>query len=368
LLLLQATQVVVCCDGTWADRKDLTNIDWIADNCENAGAQRLGYFRGVGTDPHEMVVGGVFGYGLSEQLLAAYHFIQTEWQDDRDQIFIFGFSRGAFAARSLASFIGLVGCLDRARPNLVEQAYHGWYRNARETSAAGRARAQEVAAIVRPHVRPAEVAFLGVFDTVGTLGDSAFFSRNGLVARLQELAGKRPLEDRLHDVTLGGHVRQAYQALAIDEDHEPFEPTLLGNVPAGTVAQEVWFAGGHGEIGSGHLGPEDNRVLAKVPLLWMMEKAVAAGLILAPSAMARLQAEANPLAPQHNAPPRVEPGTSRLLATLGRRGPRTIPRDAVIHPAVLDQRLGKIVELRDINGQLIRTQVYRPSNLPWLSD
>ena len=186
----------------------------------------------------------------------------------RTRCFIFGLSRGAFAARSLANFIGLVGCLDTNSPELLDEAYRGWYRHARSSHPAARARAERAAAIVRPHVRPAKIAFLGVFDTVGTLGAAALFpGASWDDAFMGVLRGERRLEERLHDTGLHGHIERAYHALAIDEDLTHFTPDLWVDAPDNPRQQQVWFAGGHGDAGGGHPDTRgDDRSLTKVRL------------------------------------------------------------------------------------------------------
>ena len=362
-------RIVVCLDGTLATPQASTNIAWIATGCEGTGArpvpQHVSYLEGVGTRRGERFSGGAFGYGLSRQLLDAYRFIRGTWRSSEDEIFIFGLSRGAFAARSLANLIGLVGCLDTDSPELLDEAYRGWYRHARSSHPAARARAERAAAVVRPHVRPAKIAFLGVFDTVGTLGTAALFPEAGWDdAFMGVLRGEGRLEERLHDTGLGGHVERAYHALAIDEDLTHFTPDIWADAPDNPRQQQVWFAGGHGDAGGRHPDTRGHaKSLAKVPLVWMMEKAREAGLALERESWERLQAEADPLEPQHDAPPGVVPRFSGTLRRLGHTGPRSIPANAVIDRAVRT-RLGQLVEIRDAEGNRMREQPYQPLNLP----
>ncbi len=254
----------------------------------------------------------------------------------------------------MASFIGLVGWLDS--PDLINSTYDNWYRYARLTDSDSRTAVQEVISNVEQHTtRPVEVTFLGVFDTVGALGTDVLPDYEFFEALREHLENDLHTIQGFHDTELGPHIRNVYHALAIDENHEPFEPTLLGEVPVGTTAEEVWFAGGHGEVGGGHKDPDDNRTLAKVPLVWMMEKAVMVGLALNAGALDNLRNEADPLAPQHDAPPNVQ----HLASMLMRNRPRTIPDHATIHPAV-EQRLNQMVETRGIDGVTVPKNPYRP--------
>src|SRR4051794_25112033 len=107
-------RLIVCCDGTWNDAEAKTHIHWIATHCQAQEAsplpQEIGYFAGVGTDPVWHLPGGAVGAGLSRNIREAYRFICERW-DSGDELFIFGFSRGAYTARSLGGFLRLVGQL-----------------------------------------------------------------------------------------------------------------------------------------------------------------------------------------------------------------------------------------------------------------
>ena len=355
-------RLVLCLDGSLAKTDDATNIDWIAASCQGSEArpmpQLVAYFPGVGTQPGEELLGGGLGFGLARQIMDGYHFVQANWQPG-DQIFIFGFARGAYASRSLASFIGLLGWIED--PELATMAYEKWYRLQGERDPMLRRLLQDsIVKITAVKPIPMEVEFLGLFDTVAALG----FSNIDLPPVLREVSQIVSYSiDGFHRVHVGPHVRRVNHAVALDEMLAHFSPTLLGPVPDEVIALEVWFAGGHGDVGGGHIGPEDNRNLAKVALVWMMESARAAGLELKPEAWSLLRRQADPLAPQHYAPPNITPEIASALSLLKARAPRTVPDGAQISPSILKRR-GKEVEYRGIDGMPAPRQRYEPRNLP----
>jgi hypothetical protein len=176
-------------------------------------------------------------------------------------------------------------------------------------------------------------------------------------------------------------VKNAYHALAIDERRGPFLPTLWTKVPPTSTVEQAWFAGVHGDVGGNYHESPDGDLLARAPLLWMLEKATALGLDLKPNVLEELRATADPLAPQHES---LTPGWELLfkfkLGSLdeikrpignasrrevdpqGRRFP-IVEANETIHPSVR-RRLGQTVQRRDGRGQAIGSQPYAPENLP----
>jgi uncharacterized protein (DUF2235 family) len=388
-------RLIVCCDGTWNDPEDKTHIHWICEHCQRQEAgplqQEVGYFAGVGTIPGEILSGGAVGLGLSRNIRAAYRFVRDNWKPG-DELFVFGFSRGAYTARSLSGFIGRVGWLDR--DEWVDAAYL-WYRLSRsrpddkDPSLLSRILGSRVQERTAAQI---DVTFLGVFDTVGALGipfrseDAAadlgidrILDRVGLSAFGNAIGAledrvRRPVEG-FHDTELGPHVKNAYQALAVDERRSPFLPTLWTKVPPTSTVEQAWFAGVHGDIGGNYHEPDGER-LAAIPLLWMMEKATAVGLDLKPGALQALRDAADPLAPQHDSLDEfwrfalklgpidaidrpIGNAARRQRDPSGRRFP-VVEANETIHPAVR-KRLGQRVELRRDQSRTKTT--YHPAGL-----
>jgi uncharacterized protein (DUF2235 family) len=270
-------RLIVCCDGTW-NRPDQvrdgvaspTNVTKLALGIapeDTAGtAQSVYYHRGLGTDRLERIRGGAFGFGLSRHVRECYRFVVERYQPG-DELYFFGFSRGAFTARSLAGLIGNAGILRAEHVGRIDEAYR-LYRDRGDLRDADGMESQLFRRMYSHDTR--DVHFIGVWDTVGALGIPGL--RGRLANRLWGF----------HDTTLGPHVRFAYHALAIDEQRAPFQPTLWEQKPDAKKdqkLQQVWFAGVHSDVGGGYPDP----ALAEVPLEWMTERAQKCGLAFKPA-------------------------------------------------------------------------------------
>jgi uncharacterized protein (DUF2235 family) len=283
-------RLIVCCDGTWNRRDQVvdgvrapTNVAKVAaavlPRDAHGHEQRVHYEPGVGTRPRERYLGGGLGVGLSRNVRSCYRFL-VEHFEPGDELFLFGFSRGAFTARSTVGLVRNCGIVRREERHRVDEAYR-LYRardDARRPSgaAAGRFRAA--------HSHPdTAVEFVGVWDTVGALG-----------IPIPLLPGVITRRWTFHDTGLSRCVRHAHHALAIDEQRGPFKPTLWTQHPEAEdqVLEQCWFAGVHSDVGGGYADP----ALAEVTLVWMAERARACGLALADG----LGAAADPLGPLHD--------------------------------------------------------------------
>lgn len=257
-------RLIICCDGTWnrPDQKNLTNVvklsRFIAARDSDGVPQVVFYDQGVGTgNLLDRLTGGAFGHGLDQNIRDAYLFLMNNYEDG-DEIFIFGYSRGAYTARSTAGLIRNCGLLKRAHADHFPEAFSLYQK--RDESAD----TEEAVAFRTNYAREIEIKFIGVWDTVGSLGvplrGLRWFSRN---------------KYQFHDTALSRRVKFAYHAVAIDERRSPFKPTLWSNLPKpGQVIEQKWFAGVHADVGGGSAVSS----LSDVALNWMMEKASACGL------------------------------------------------------------------------------------------
>jgi uncharacterized protein (DUF2235 family) len=272
-----AKRLVVCCDGTWntpdqtSDGQPCpTNVTKIALAVapeDMAGtAQVMYYHRGVGTDRGDRLPGGAFGFGLSRDVQRAYRFIVENYEPG-DQLFFFGFSRGAFTARSTVGFVRNAGILRRQNAGLLDEAYALY----RDRSPGTNPRAIESELFRRSYSHETRIRFIGVWDTVGALG----IPLSGL--RLVNLINRRW---QFHDTDLSTMVDAAFQALAIDEKRQPFKPTIWSQQPdaVGQRLEQVWFSGVHCDVGGGY----PSTALSDITLRWMVERARSSGLDLRP--------------------------------------------------------------------------------------
>ncbi len=266
-----AKRLIVCCDGTWnvADQPSKTNVTKVALSVRpraDGMEQRVYYHSGVGTRRWERLRGGAFGMGLSGNILDAYRFLVDAYEPG-DTVYLFGFSRGAFTARSLAGLVRNCGILRREHAHRVKEAWTLYRDRAEKPTGTASTLFR------RAYARDAVIHFIGVWDTVGSLGIPA--------PGVSWLTPVVSLIDRrwaFHDTELSSWVKGAFHALAIDEQRRPFAPTLWhqqsGDAGNGQELQQVWFAGVHCDVGGGY--PET--ALSDVTLLWMVRQARRYGL------------------------------------------------------------------------------------------
>jgi uncharacterized protein (DUF2235 family) len=220
----------------------------------------------------------MMGRGINRQIRRAYGYLASRYRPG-DRIYLIGYSRGAYAVRSLAGVIDMVGLLraDCATVRNIRTAYRHYQYTSDGSAAADFARL-----FCHPEV---VIEMIGVWDTVKALG-----LRFPVVRRAYEA------RHAFHDHTLGRSVRNGYHALALDERRVAYEPVLwecrddwVGRV------EQVWFRGTHGDVGGQLMGYEPARPLANIPLVWLLGRAEACGLPLPPGWRARFYCD--PTAP-----------------------------------------------------------------------
>jgi T6SS, Phospholipase effector Tle1-like, catalytic domain len=224
------------------------------------------YERGVGTGALDRMRGGVLGAGLSANIRRAYR-ILSFYYEPGDEVFVFGFSRGAYTARSLVGFIGAVGLLKRDDcTEELERSAWQFYRTPPNDRLSG------IWTSLTPHVHERatfRIACLALFDTVGALGIPLSHMRLWNRDRYE-----------FHDVNLSSITRVNLHALAIDEHREPFRATIWRRPrfkAYSSVTEQVWFPGAHADIGGGYIpynarGAKDLAALDDVTLDWMLRR------------------------------------------------------------------------------------------------
>ena len=263
-------RLIVGCDGTWRDlTTDPTNVVKMvqAISPSAAGVAQIVYYdAGIGVDGAvDRWGGGIFGWGLDKNIQEAYRFLCLNYEKG-DEIYLFGFSRGAYTVRSLAGLLHFAGILSRKKLHGIPEAYDRYSASKGEAikeshQQQSEAFREEYASEIPP------IALLGCWDTVGALG---------IPDKIEWL----PLSDRanrkyqFHDLRLGSHIRRALHALAIDEKRKEFLPTLMEETQPGQL-QQVWFPGDHSSVGGGSLPREP---LANAAFLWMCDRIQVLGL------------------------------------------------------------------------------------------
>jgi uncharacterized protein (DUF2235 family) len=264
------TDHVILIDGTMSSLEPgrETNIGQIYRLLQsvNAGAQMSLYYEpGVQWDLWRDIAEVATGRGINDQIQNAYGWLATRYRPG-DRIFLFGFSRGAYAVRSLSGIIDRVGLLkaESAAERNVTLAYR-YYRLADRTKARGEFRRRFCHETVG-------IEMIGAFDTVKALG-----------IRLPFLWMWTEPQHDFHNHALSPVVKNGFHALAMNETRAAYAPILWEAPPAtGQRVEQVWFPGTHGDVG-GHLSGDDRaRPLANIPLVWMLERAAETGLALPP--------------------------------------------------------------------------------------
>ncbi|MFA5063137.1 MAG: DUF2235 domain-containing protein [Candidatus Omnitrophota bacterium] len=259
--------LVVCCDGSWATM-DLqqngilcpTNVARLYHAVDDSKKEEVlkYYHPGVGTEGGwwARLRGGVVGAGLDKNIMSAYNWLAEHYKP-QDNIFIFGFSRGAYTARSLAGMVSICGLIDFSaieddideRWKAVESVFRSYRQGKPSTQ--------------YPFIPGVRIHFLGVWDTVGALG----IPDNYVILSLLFNRAKRY---RFHNTNLSTIIDHARHAVALDEKRASFTSTLWTPlIPLGCDVKQTWFPGGHGDVGGGCL----ERGLSDGALLWMIKEA-----------------------------------------------------------------------------------------------
>jgi uncharacterized protein (DUF2235 family) len=260
-------KIVFCADGTWkhplnpvkVENTD-TNVYKLYKSLAYTSTQLTTYDDGVGADGLVAfrILGGAFGLGLFDKIKHGYTALAHAYEKG-DSVYIFGFSRGAYTARSLAGMVAVSGLPTRNFDDIcVDLAFEAYRQKDNRASLLEELNSKYA-------MDNAQISMLGVWDTVGALGiPGAIFGHSE--------------DDFIYgflDTALHPNVRCAYQALAIDERRSEFQPTLWTSAPLpGQTIEQVWFTGVHSDVGGGY----NETGLSDITLSWMMGKARQNGL------------------------------------------------------------------------------------------
>ncbi|MBI1392496.1 MAG: DUF2235 domain-containing protein [Alphaproteobacteria bacterium] len=279
-------RIVIACDGTWQtlETPEATNVRKICESVKPVGdgVQQLVYYaQGIGTrSTFDRLTGGAFGHGINIEISDAYTFLCANYQPG-DEIYLFGFSRGAYTVRSLAGLIYSCGILRREELSWLPNAYALYRRLDTPDREALAIRLQKRMGHGQttedPEKSAIRITFLGVWDTVGALGIPDLSSVLKLDRKSQD-------KHRFHNTYLSPIVDCARHAVGIDERRKVFRHTEMNPLPGFGVRKgqirQVWFPGDHGCIGGGGDGraegdPQkiDKAFHSDAALLWMMDEA-----------------------------------------------------------------------------------------------
>lgn len=343
------TRIAIFCDGTWnaPDMVEPTHVVQLSKALvsDPRQGQVVAYFAGIGTDRRfdgavgrflNRWGGGAFGWGLDAKVKQAYQFIARAYRPG-DEIFAFGFSRGAFTARSVVGMIRKCGIIEDTSAAGVNAAFELYRlrgdRNAPDQPhimARRRAMSPRFATSVADRdwrgdgSQIVKVSYVGVWDTVGARGIP--------VAVLGPVATLWNRQYRFHDMRLSSLVERARHAVGLDEIRRFYAPALWrnlddteggrglnrGDTSARRPFQQLWFIGNHAIIG----GSAGNRALSAFALEWILQGA--------PELTVRAGARVPAVAGDALADSRLLPRKTGLLKRW-RVGPQ---RDRDVHPSV----------------------------------
>lgn len=263
-------RLIICCDGTWQKLTSPwpTNVVKIAQAIKpfasDGTSQVLYYEEGIGTaDEADKLFGGAFGKGIDQNIQDAYRFLCLNYSDG-DEIYLFGFSRGAYTVRSIAGLIYNSGLLRRYHIREVAKAYELYCHRGSKPSDL------EAINFRKTYGDRVPITLLGCWDTVGSLGIPDLTPHLKLDEKLNN-------KYRFHDTTLNSMIKNALHAVAIDEQRKVFNVTPMKKNPDAPdqKLRQVWFPGDHGSVGG---GTEVQSKLADNALKWMIDSVGELGL------------------------------------------------------------------------------------------
>lgn len=340
-----AKNIVICCDGTGNEfgnsNSNVVKLFSVLD-LHDPCTQVAYYDPGVGTMGAQnaltggakwltRVLGLALGYGLLDSIGDAYRFLMDTWETG-DHLYLFGFSRGAYTVRALASMLHLFGILPRHNQQLTPYILRSLKRMDDEGEKLAYSFQQVFSLECNPY-------FVGVWDTVSSVG----WITDPLTVRYSK---NNP------DIHIGRH------AVSIDERRCFFRQNLWGLPVKDQKYKQVWFAGVHSDVGGGY--PEDQSGLAKVTLEWMITEAATAGLLVDQAQIAEVLAlsvktEYVPpdasgkihdsmcgawkileYVPRRHWRSDLQPPRNEWI--LYRKRPRNIPNGSVLHQSVIDRK------------------------------
>lgn len=333
-------RIAIFCDGTWNTPDESedgklcqTNVVKMANALlpkSNDGVSQLLYYHtGIGSEGSllKRVYDGATGDGMTKNILDAYHFVVQNYELG-DELFLFGFSRGAFTVRSLCGLIRNSGILKIENLNQIKRAFK-IYRSRKLDL---QPRAIEATLFRKTYAIEPEttIKFIGVWDTVGALGNPLFLK--GILSR----------RSQFHDTELSTKIGYAYHAIAIDEKRKNFEATLWHQQASAKnqVLEQVWFTGVHSDVGGGFI----ETGLSDIALEWILGKAENCNLNFEPLAL-----NPDPLSARHESYTGFYTLLPKFFRPIGREFQNKGNTNETLHPSVIE---------------LYKTdKTYRPKNL-----
>lgn len=356
--------IILCSDGTgqkgnYGSDSNVYKLYRMIDLHSNV-EQITFYDNGVGTSDSDSdsksnsvlrMVSSAFGFGFQDNVCDLYRFLARHYESG-DQIYFFGFGRGAATVRACVGFIHHCGLLNKnhaelqtdaafeARIQDAMQCYQQWQTSDKENEFKKKWAVQDEKYAPQGDLK---IHFIGVWDSVSALG---FPKDIPFLSKLFDPMDKR--QSGFYDFELNKQVEYAYQALAIDDARQTFHP-LIWDESRGNVVEQVWFSGAHSNVGGGYPRSE----LSDVAFDWMLERAEQHGLKFVANERQSIKAHANPHGKLYN--------SRNGVAVYYRYQPRNLAQllaDANHLPSKTKIHISAIERLK------YRTANYTPSYIP----
>ena len=314
-------RIIICADGTWNRPEENLEEDFptnvlkfargIAPKGKDGVKQIVFYDWGIGSY-HNKMVGGGLGAGLEKNVMDGYRFLVHNYEVG-DEIYLFGFSRGAYTVRSLSGLINNCSILKGSEANRIEEAFKLYKKPEYSPNGDYSVNWRKKHSIEGSKI----IKFIGVWDTVGAMGLPVSFF--GLIKD----------KHLFYDNKLGSNVEIARHALSLDEKRNDFEPTMWKKNKKVDLKQ-VWFAGVHTDVGGGYKPDSDDTVLSDIPMLWLMTEASLVGLTFEDFLTVN---KVNALATQHD----EYKGMMRFLGKYVRKIPNPKIMPTLVHSSVKER-------------------------------
>uniref|UniRef100_A0A6C0JE28 T6SS Phospholipase effector Tle1-like catalytic domain-containing protein n=1 Tax=viral metagenome TaxID=1070528 RepID=A0A6C0JE28_9ZZZZ len=261
-------RIIICADGTWDKPEEDTTKDFptnvlkltrMIKMSNTEIPQQIFYNSGIGTNQFFKTIKlykGVTGSGLQDHVINYYRYLVHNYNLG-DEIFLFGFSRGAYTIRSLCGLINNCGILRHEHANRIHETFL-YYKNPHSLY---KPDTEFIKKFQTDYChKNNKIKFVGVWDTVAAL--SLKYSK----------------KDSFYNTKMGSNIHVVRHALALDEPRKKFKPTLWQDREDENLLQ-MWFAGSHSDVGGGYYTPDNNNsLLSNVSLLWMIKEAKKFGL------------------------------------------------------------------------------------------
>ncbi|MFT5759007.1 MAG: hypothetical protein ACI9LM_003756 [Alteromonadaceae bacterium] len=317
-----AKNIVILSDGTGQEggKAYNTNVYKVFNMIKDRSHEQIAFYdQGLGSGWNK-VASSLFGMGMTKNILSCYRFI-FEHYEVGDKIYLFGFSRGAATVRSLSGFIHLFGMLPKSRPELITRAWTIY----KTKNLQDRHHLAEEFLAKNKNIW-CNVEFLGVWDTVAALGIP--------IKPLDSILSLFPFfQYNFHDFTVSESVNHAYHALAIDDCRQTFHPLVFRKKnKSNQTVKQVWFCGSHTDVGGGY----EVSGLSDIPLVWMLDMAIAHGLEIFDTSYVLINQNVNAIMHDET---KSFPG--RLLRRKSRSWSSVINPKPIVHASVLSRKLNQ---------------------------